>query len=361
MANAAQGTLRLQTPRKLNSSETAETLDHWIHSYTDYASRDPILAPFLNTNWNYNDVNMGFTQPIAEVQPAQLAINCRQFLSHVNSFMANPYSRKSIEQRTTNVESIWTLLREKYNVTKSAESLLDIGNLAYDKSESYACFFEKVVYYVEMNMAPQNTTVNHITTGAEGDKLTVTLMDLCAILWMQKIDPRLFNRVRIDYSVQIKNGSRISELVPTIARALPGMLKSMDEVKREVYSIISELNIGHNEEDNNSDANTHGIFQLNSGKQFQRGGDPKNKRRQNQRNRPQCDHCTWLKKFLKIKEVNTNHSTASCTRALPANVKSVIKRGPDESSREEESSGEGEIIPKMSKYNGTLALTQKTE
>ena len=278
MANAAQGTLRLQTPRKLNSSETAETLDHWIHSYTDYASRDPILAPFLNTNWNYNDVNMGFTQPIAEVQPAQLAINCKQFLSHVNSFMANPYSRKSIEQRTTNVESIWTLLREKYNVTKSAESLLDIGNLAYDKSESYACFFEKVVYYVEMNMAPTNTTVNHITTGAEGDKLTVTLMDLCAILWMQKIDPRLFNRVRIDYSVQIKNGSRISELVPTIARALPGMLKSMDEVKREVYSIISELNIGHNEEDNNSDANTHGIYQLNSGKQFQRGGDQKNKR-----------------------------------------------------------------------------------
>ena len=178
---------------------------------------------------------------------------------------------------------------------------------------------------------------------------------------MQKIDPRLFNRVRVDYSVQIKNGSRISELVLTIARALPGMLKSMDGVKKEVYSIISELNIGHNEEDNNSEANTHGIFQLNSGKQFQRGGDPKNKRRQNQRNRPQCDHCTWLKKFLKIKEVNTNHSTASCTRALPANVKSVIKRGPDESSREEESSGEGEIIPKMSKYNGTLALTQKTE
>ena len=280
MANAAQGTLRLQIPRKLNNSETAETLDHWIHTYKDYVSRDPILAPFLNTNWNYNANNMGFTQPIADVQPAQLAINCKQFLSHVNSFMANPYSRKAIERRTTNVESIWTLLREKYNVTKSAESLLDIGNLAYDKSESYACFFEKVVYYVEMNMAPANTTVNHVTTGAEGDKLSVTLMDLCAILWMQKIDPRLFNRVRIDYSVQIKNGSRISELVPTIARALPGILKSMDGVKKEVYNIISELNIGHNEEDNNSDANTHGIYQLNSEKQFQRGGD-QNRRRQN--------------------------------------------------------------------------------
>ena len=354
MANAAQGTLRLQIPRKLNSSETAETLDHWIHSYTDYVSRDPILAPFLNTNWNYNAGNMGFTRPIAEVQPAQLAINCKQFLSHVNSFMANPYSRKSIEQRTTNVESIWTLLREKYNVTKSAESLLDIGNLAYDKSESYACFFEKVVYYVEMNMAPANTTVNHVTTGAEGDKLSVTLMDLCAILWMQKIDPRLFNRVRIDYSVQIKNGSRISELVPTIARALPGILKSMDGVKKEVYNIISELNIGHNEEDNNSDANTHGIYQLNSEKQFQRGGD-QNRRRQNQdqRNRPQCDHCTWLKKSLKIREVDTNHSTTSCTRALPASVKSVIERGPEESSRDEASSEEGETILKMSKYNGT--------
>ena len=168
---------RHQAPRKLTAHETADSLDHWIHEFTNYIQRDPTYSPFLACNWSYEAVNMGFTEAVGDVSILQRAANCKLFLAHINAFMANPYSRNAIEKRTTNVESVWNLLRERYNVTKLAESLLDIGTLVYDKSESYASFFQKVVYYVEMNLAPANITVDHVSTGT-GDKLTVTLMDL---------------------------------------------------------------------------------------------------------------------------------------------------------------------------------------
>ena len=45
----------------------------------------------------------------------------------------------------------------------------------------------------------------------------------------------------MDYAVQIKNGSRLSELLPAIAKALPGMLKGMNGIKKEVISLISDV------------------------------------------------------------------------------------------------------------------------
>ena len=360
---AANAAIRLQLPRKLNNIETADSLDHWIDTYVDYIQRDPILATFLTCNWNYAEDNMGFTVAAGGVAPAQRAANCKIFLSHVNSFLPNPYSRNAIAKRTTNVESIWTLLREKYNVTKSAETLLDIGTLSHDKTESYASFFQKVVYYIEMNLAPANITVDHVATGEDGDELSVTLMDLAAIIWIQKIDPRLFDRIRVDYAVQIKNGSRLSELVPTIARALPGMIKSMDGVKKEVMSLISGMNLGHEEEDDNGDMNTQKIYKVTNGKfqprqqgnrpQDNRGNRTQDSRRQNRSTKEQCKHCTWLKTFLKIKEVDANHPTSSCTRALPTSVKSIIEGGQNDTSSEtSEEDDQGEPSTLSNGFNG---------
>ena len=150
--------------------------------------------------------------------------------------------------------------------------------------------------------------------------------------------------MRVDYAVQIKNGSRLSELVPAIAKALPGMLKSMNGIMKEVISLISEMNLGRDEGTYDSDTNTQ-VYNINNfGRSFQpsRGrGTNRGRRNSSQvkpkstQGRPQCDHCTWLKKFLKIREVDTNHPTSACTRALPASVKSIIKRGPEESTEDE--------------------------
>ena len=91
--------------------------------------------------------------------------------------------RTAIEKRTTSLSSVWALLRKIYN--KSAESFLDIGMITYSKSESYLSFF---LYYIKNNLAEKDTMVDTVSTGEDGDTLTVFLMDMAALLWLEKLD-----------------------------------------------------------------------------------------------------------------------------------------------------------------------------
>ena len=77
----------------------------------------------------------------------------------------------------------------------------------------------------------------------------VSLMDMAALLWLEKLDGRLLERAMIDCSVQIKNRNPLSQLVPTIAKALPGMIKNLDSIKKEIVNYISSLNLGQEQED----------------------------------------------------------------------------------------------------------------
>ena len=77
----------------------------------------------------------------------------------------------------------------------------------------------------------------------------VSLMDMAALLWLEKLDRRLLERVMIDYSVQIKNRIPLSQLVPTIAKVLPGMIKNLDSIKKEIVNYISSLNLSQEQED----------------------------------------------------------------------------------------------------------------
>ena len=330
--------MRFHRPRDLNTKETADTLDHWISSFEVYIKRDPVMAPFLIANWNPNADNMGQADAAA-------GNNCELFLAHLASFMTVPYHKKTIMKRTTSLESVWHLLRGIYNVEKSAETLLDIGTLAYDKAESYASFYHKIVYYIEMNLCPEDVEVNHVNSGEDGDEISITLLDMAALLWINKIDARLYDKIKVDYAVQIKNGHRLSQLVPTIAKALPGMLKSLDSVKREVVHLINEMNLGQKEDIDTGDTNTQ-IFRVNN---------PPRRNPNNRQTRggtrpniivrkPICSHCNWLKTYLNIKEIDVNHPTSSCSRALPTQVKAIIEGGANEESQaesdEEEAKGE---------------------
>ena len=230
--------VKSQIPDKLKSIETSDSLEHWIHRFKVYIQRDPVLSPYLTLTWDYNQDNMGFVDPQGDLPEGHLtaekkAENCKLFLAHVASFMEKSYYTKTIERRTTSANSIWKLLRELYNVETSADTLLDIGNVTYDKSESYLSFYHKLLYHAESNLAPANVTVNHVATGANGDSLTVTMMDLVALQWLSKLDTRLFDKVKIDFAVRIKAGERLSSMVPDIAKALPGILKQMDGSRKD--------------------------------------------------------------------------------------------------------------------------------
>ena len=239
---AVTQTTRFQRPDNLQIKETAESLDKWISDFKVYIQRDPVFAPFLTETWDYDEPNMGFVDPAEGVPRGDLpaatkATNCKLFLAHFTTFLKRPYHNRGIQERTTSCDSIWKLLRTVYNVEPSAENLLDIGDVTYDKSESHLSFFHKIIYMIESNMAPGAITVDHVTTGANGDKLSVTLMDVAAVMWINKLDPRLYDRVKVEFAVRIKNGERLSAMVPDIAKAIPGMLKFLNHGRTPINHI----------------------------------------------------------------------------------------------------------------------------
>ena len=302
--------MRFSKPRDLEVKEIAVTLDHWITQFKVYAQRDPIMVNFLTGTWNPNAEHMGYVDTPQETAVIKAA-NCKMFLCHIASFMKVPYYNVAIQTRTTSLESVWQMFRKMYNVEKSADTMINIGTLVYNKSESYASFFAKIQYFIEMNLAPAGITVDHVSTGA-GDKLTVTLMDLAAVIWLGKIDKRLYDEVKKSYAVQIKQGTRLSDLVPQISKSIPGMLRNLDGVKNEVVNLIQELNIGHDDEIEDPEGTNTQVLRLNSGfnpglkRKSQTGAIPKKKSFNNFNKKPDkrtvCAHCNWLRTFMKMQQ-----------------------------------------------------------
>ena len=245
MANV--NVMKFQQPRDLNDVKDRDSLEHWINNFTVDANKDPQMSPFLTRTWNANEAHMG-QEALGDNTAPQMATQCKLFFKHVASFLPFPYFNKHIEQTTTSIHTVWVLFREVYNMEKDASSQLDLVDIDQNKSEPYLTFWHRLVYLMENNLAPANLTVNHVNSGAVGDKLTISMMDTAACFWLRIIDKRLGDLVRSEYSVQIKNGARLSELVPRIAKALPRMLKRLGPQKSFVKCITCDEMVDQDED-----------------------------------------------------------------------------------------------------------------
>ena len=196
-----QITMRFQRPRDLEAHETSDSLEHWINQFEVYITREPTMAQFLNLNWDASADNYGFEADAAGTAEQKMAA-CKIFLGHVCSFFKYPYYNHKIKERSTNIDSIYDILRDIYHIKKTADNFFSIARAKKLSTESYSVFYAKIVYLMEQNLAPPNKTVDNISTGARGDKMTVSMLDTAAMIWLEKIDSRLMDQVELDYAVQ---------------------------------------------------------------------------------------------------------------------------------------------------------------
>ena len=166
--------------------------------------------------------------------------------------------------------------------------------------------------------------------------MSIMLMDMAVKDWLEKIHPGLIDKVKIEFGVQIKAGTRISALAPQIAKAIPSLLKKMNTTRNDVIKVLND--IGHDTQENTTYVNSL---------QFRRGGGSRRgqsrgargaygNRRPSNNYTPSCRHCKWLHDHWDVKEIDYNHETKSCRRTMPPEVRLINEIPPEDSWQAEE-------------------------
>ena len=137
-------------PRKLEQTETLQTLNHWRSVLKNYYRRCQFYGYFLapGITWN-NNANRGFTvnEPSGlKRTPAQLASDLEGFLSCIGNYLPFDYVSDKLINETTNMDSVWSVIYEIYDAEINTTNFLDYATMSRYPEESYTSFFQQTCW-----------------------------------------------------------------------------------------------------------------------------------------------------------------------------------------------------------------------
>ena len=166
-------------------------------------------------------------------------------------------------------------------------------------NETHRQFFERLASHVRQHLTRPNVTVDNMTSGATGDEMNITMMNMVVVSWISRINPKLIDIIKHEYATDLKNGIQLYALMPRIAKSVDSLLARHDS-----------MNVGKVDTyDNNLDIYDGDKVTVN---RFQQSSRKLNKK--NNSANFNCSHCCFLKKVLQLPDLKTNHALESCPR-----------------------------------------------
>ena len=224
---------KVQQPRKLEETETVQKLNAWKLQFRNFYRSCDVMAIFLDpaTKGDPTKDNYGFEEEAsgAKRSAAVLKEDLLGFFATVAGFMPNDYVHDKLVSETTCVEDVWTIVYEIFDADIHPGKFLGFAKLTKDPAETYRNFWNRLVGFVRQHAA-QNPrgepaiTAEGATVPAEGDTLTVTLLDLITVHWLTSIDRRLLTIVQTEFATQLKT-KRLCQLIKLIATNIDDLLK----------------------------------------------------------------------------------------------------------------------------------------
>ena len=94
----------------------------------------------------------------------------------------------------------------------TSESLLDYASLKQHEGETYHQFIDRLLSHAWLHLPEAGVTFDRISSGQTGKHMTRSLMNFAAIDWLQKINPRLINIIKTEYSREVREDVRLAAL-----------------------------------------------------------------------------------------------------------------------------------------------------
>ena len=197
MATAAN-TVKIPQPRNLEDKETRPRLDIWKTSLLNYFRRDDFFRRFLTDTWDPCEADFGFSAETDGLKrsSATLAGDLRMFLQVVSAYLPHDYASTEIVEHSVSLDDVFRIIYEIYECETTSVTFLDISLMKKDANETHRQFFLRIRSHMERHLAAPNVKVENTSTGAKGDTMTVSLMDMVAQHWLMRTDPRLVNIVK---------------------------------------------------------------------------------------------------------------------------------------------------------------------
>ena len=302
MAQAMQ-MVRNPPPRMLTSTETLYTLNHWKTAFRTYYRRDSFYKGFLlpEATWNPLADNYGQTADRHDgtvIRSAQdKCEDLKDFLHTIVGYLPFPYLTEKIVRATNSLDSVWEAIYEHYGLTITGETFLDFATLTLSQDETYRQFYDRLLSHVRLHLPRPNITVDGVSSGTNGDVITVALMNFIALEWLRKVNPQLVNIVKVEFSKDLRDGIQLSALVPRIAGMIDTLLS-----RNNLVGSIEKVNCPSSEIESDQKVAINKI----KGKQQRQNKDFKQVKKY-------CPECQYLGKKLNL-NVDFAHYPSDCPR-----------------------------------------------
>ena len=227
--------VKVPPPRPLTNSETTHTLAQWRINFRQYCKKDDSYKYFLKstTVWDASKSNYGFTSAINGRDVAALSDDLEDFLHMLASFLPHGYITEKIVSKSTSFSSAFHIIEENSGLVPSQESFCDFVYIVREPNEPYRQFYDRMVAFMSKHLMPGTSSevnIDSVTVPQTGDALTVSLLNLIALVWLQKIHPDLLKIVRTEYAKELRDNTAMAALVPRISLSIDAMLVKYDKV-----------------------------------------------------------------------------------------------------------------------------------
>ena len=358
---------RALAPRRLEQQETLQNLNHWRGVLQNFYRRCQYYSHFLTPNlrWGPSE-DRGFrTETTGLKRSAEvLASDLDGFLESIASYLPFDYVSDSLKTRARCMKDVWDIIYEIYDAELDTTHYLDYATMHRDPQESYRNFFNRLVGFVRQHLPRSEYTAEGVSSGADGEAMSISLLDSIAIHWLLSIDRRLINIVKTEFSSELKS-KRLCQMIKPIASNIDELLNRYNA--KDTVNIIKPASISDSSVTNSDspmvDMLINRIERLEnsqSKRSFYKGRNKSSNFNKSQKYET-CVHCSFLNRQLGS-NLATNHSSHRCSKKKfsVSFIESVDDRITDTESSEPELQEGGSTSPPRILMNSLQINTQKS-
>ena len=205
-------TVRNPPPRMLTATESLYSLQHWITSFRTYYRRDTYYKGFLLPNVRWNPLQLHYAQTDDVDNEGAVARSAedksedlKDFLNTIVGYLPFPYLTEKILKGTRKLDDVWDSIFEHYGLNVTGETLLDFMSMQQTPNESYRQFYDRLLAHTRLHLPGPNLTVDGISSGDNGESMSIAVMNIVALHWLQKINGQLVDIVKLEYSKELRD------------------------------------------------------------------------------------------------------------------------------------------------------------